>query len=561
MTLFLAGASDFLQLRAAGGRYVDKTDILNAFEEEGGTVALFLRPRRFGKSLNLSTLAAWWALPVGEPTAWRATRQRAFAGTLAGDAPSAAVSARFCAHPVIALQWKDCKGGAWPTVRGAVARSIQLAAQSLRPLWDHDGVDDRVLLATPRYRDLPDDELAGTLRALTRALRQATGAPSLLLIDEYDGPLIEAATRGFYTEAIDLLRPLLGAALRDNPDLARAALTGVLRVSREGLFSGLNHVSVHGPMDATFGHHFGFTPTEVRQILQDHGRIDQEATVQRWYNGYQMAGQTLYNPWSIVSFVSDPSSRPAPYWVRTGSDELLKAALIGAGLGIQHELAALMAGEALALPLSDLLALPGLTQGPAAVWSLLLQAGYLTRADEAEPPRLRIPNAELRTVYEEVFGEWMTVSLAGAATPAALVAALLHGDAETAGALIETLLLRSMSFHDYAVQRPEAVYQAFLLGLLVHAEPGWRVRSNRESGYGPYDLMLIPRKPGQPGAVIELKVLARDGNVESTLRSALAQIADRRYADALREAGASPIWCWAATFDGKQAWVRAQPAP
>lgn len=555
------GFSDFVQLRRQGLSYVDKSALVTEVIRASRLVLLFPRPRRFGKTLNLTMLRAFFEPEHRDDNAL-------FAG-LEVERAGPDIDAHRGQHPVIFLSFKDVKHAAWSDCRAAIEELLAFEARWHRPRWDVPAIapEDRAALERIAARQAPSVEIHRALALLCAALATATGQQPVILLDEYDTPVHAGFVHGYADEVVGFLRILLAAGLKDNPHLYRGVLTGILRVAKESIFSGLNNVDVHSVLSHQFSRFFGFTEAEVMALADAAGAPEVLPVLRDWYDGYRIGATCLYNPWSVLCQLARPEAAPQAWWVNTASDDILVELLVGAGLGVHDDLAALIGGAVIHRTVTESLVLRDIRRDPDALWSFLLFSGYLTLAAEPEPeaPRgraraLRIPNREVAEVYRTVFQTWLRRSLSsGSDAPSRLAGALLRGDAETFEALLERLMTETLSSHDLAVRRPEAVYQAFLVGLLVQLETTHDVRSNRESGHGRYDVSLRPRHPGQPGAVLELKVIdeRRGESVELALDRAMAQIEARDYATELRSAGASPIWSWAAVFDGKRVWVRA----
>ncbi|MDC0683158.1 PD-(D/E)XK nuclease domain-containing protein [Sorangium atrum] len=396
-----------------------------------------------------------------------------------------------------------------------------------------------------------------------------------ILIDEYDTPIQSGYLNGFFDEVTLFFRNFFSAAFKDNPSLFKGALTGVLRVARENLFSGLNNVIVSSILsDRRYATSFGFTEAEVASVLEQ-ARPDGVSAAQpaplpdptlprleevrAWYNGCRFGGEVIYNPWSILNCVASGALRP--YWVNTASTELLQHLIARRGLGLSSETEALLRGEPVEARIDENIVLRDLDQQPEALWSFLLFSGYLTATAVWEElgevtASLAIPNLEVRVAYRDLFRSWLRRGLPERRHAEALIRALLDGDAPSLEALIERLLVTVMSYQDPAGREPEKLYHGFILSLLVQLEGDYDVRSNRESGLGRVDLLVRPRAPGRPGVVLELKVPQRGETPEQALLAAARQVRDRRYAVELVAAGAAPVHELVAVFDGKQAWVR-----
>lgn len=550
------GISDFRSLREQGAAYVDKTHFVAEILADPAVALLLPRPRRFGKTLNLSTLRCFV-----EKTNWDASPL--FADLAIWQDPDA--RRHFQRHPVIFLTFKDTKQSSWAACLSDIADL--LAREYLRHgLLDDErlGEHDRRAIERVVRREASPVELQKSLRDLSEILAHRHGEKVVLLVDEYDTPIHASYTNGYYDEAVSFFRNFLSAGYKDNPHLFKGVLTGILRIARESLFSGLNNLAVHSILSRRYATAFGFTEAEVVAIAAAEGLSDRMDELARSYNGYLFGDQVIYNPWSIVNYFAAPENGFRPYWVATGSDDIVRGLLLGGGPGLRADLEALLRGEEIEKPVDENVVLRDLAQRPDALFSFLLFSGYLkateTVLDESGITRCRlaIPNREVRTTYETVFRSWLERTLGGDDRVQALSRALLLGHAEEFERLLEDMIVNALSYHDLGGGTPERVYQAFIVGLLVHLAPQYEVRSNRESGFGRYDIAVTPREPGKPGAILELKVLdeRRQETIEQALASALSQLARKDYAAELRARGADPIHEFAAVFDGKRAWVR-----
>ena len=553
------GYSDFRQLRREGFDYVDKTGLVVEIVRSTAQVFCFPRPRRFGKTLNLSMLRYWFE----RTDEARGDLYAGLAVASAGDD----VAATFQRHPTVFLTFKDVKHRDWPACRADMAGLIQTEADRLRPVWESAPLTDseRVSLTTIVVGTATDTDLHGSLRLLTRALHLATGQRAVLLIDEYDTPIHAGWGGGYYDEVIGFFRNLLSSGLKDNAHLYRGVLTGILRVAKESVFSGLNNVSVYTVLSSPFSAWFGFTEPEVQALCDAAGPGVDVQGLRTWYNGYQMGDTVVYNPWSVLRYLSNPAGGFQPYWVNTASHDLLRSLLVEGGMGLHDDLALLMRGGVVEASISETINLRDLPKSVATVWSFLLFSGYLkaasTRWDDGRLYAvLAIPNREVRTSYQDMFLTWLELGVGSESSARALGGALLSGDAETFEGLLQRLIVESLSFFDAHRRTPEAVYQAFLVGLFIHLDATHIVDSNRESGFGRYDVCVQPRTPGRPGAVLELKSYdaTRWSAPDLALDAAMGQLRDRAYATRLRQAGADPVWQWGAVFDGKRVFVRVE---
>jgi hypothetical protein len=400
------------------------------------------------------------------------------------------------------------------------------------------------------------------------ALAEKTGENVILLIDEYDAPLLTAWQRGYWTEALDFFRVFLSQALKDAPHLFRGVLTGILRVAKENIFSGLNNVIVRTIFDGRTAERFGLTAGEVTELTVLAGESDRLPGLLAAYDGYRFGAAhpvTMVNPWSIMHWLEErPEGFPA-YWANTSANDLARALLTRTAATNGPDLLKLVAGGTVTRALRDAVPLQDLFRDDDLLWPLLTYTGYLTPESVTveggqHVARLRIPNQEIFAVFREAFLPLVAVSTAPH-NQSPLAQALLEGDVEVLEAELGRALVSALSFHDVpgleGDTRPiEAVYQAFIIGLLLHLEPTHRVVSNREAGYGRADVLVFPKQPG-PGVVLELKVITRRDTRETAMQRALSQLRDRDYAAELRAAGADPVRQLGVVFDGKRCWVEA----
>ncbi|WP_437757248.1 AAA family ATPase [Sorangium sp. So ce1389] len=554
------GVDDFREIRELGLEYVDKSQLVCDLLDLDARVVLAPRPRRFGKTVNLSMLR-WFFERRDEDLSGL------FEGLRVWDAGES-YREHFQRYPVVSLSLKgtrhDTFEGCWEALRakieGVFHEHRALLARGQLSEWEERSF--RAILDGTANR-------AGYERSLLDLcayLRRAHGERVVLLIDEYDEPIHAGYTHGYAPQILGFCRNFLTEALKGNPHLFKAALTGILRVARESIFSGLNNVAVYSLLRPELNTCFGFTEPEVEALLTRAGEQARLDDVRAWYNGYLFGGQVVYNPWSILSFLSSADKRLRGYWVATSANELIKDLLQRHALRLEEPLRALIEGGSIERRLDEDVALSDLAHSEQALWSLLVFTGYL-RAEEAlgpkgqEPWRLAIPNREVHEVYTSTFRQWLEERLArhGGGVER-LRAALLRGDAEGLERQLQVFVTDLLSFHDPGTIEPERVYHAFILGLLGALEPDHQVRSNRESGRGRPDVLIRPVQPGQPGVVLELKVAGPGRTPEQALEEGLEQIRDRDYAAELRAAGAAPVHAFAVAFDGKQVRVRGEPA-
>jgi hypothetical protein len=555
------GVSDFRMLREQGLVYVDKSHLIREMLDKGTQALLLPRPRRFGKTLALSMLQCFFEKRdedlsglFADLSIWQA-----------GDA----YRAHFQRYPVIFVTFKDVKAETWKQAWEKIAQKLRALVEQHRYLLESDRlspedvVDLRALLdGTARRADYES-----ALLTLSRCLERHHGRKVVMLIDEYDQPIHAAWVSGFGPRAIAFFRGLLTGGLKDNPHLFKAVVTGILRVSKESIFSDLNNLGVYTLLGRAFSTCFGFTEPEVAALFDRAGLGADLEPVRTWYNGYLFGDTVIYNPWSVLSFIDAGEHEPRPFWVTTSSNDLIRDVLQRNAFTLQPAIEELLSGGAVERFVNENVVLSDLDEDEDTLWSLLLFSGYLKAEkrsfgpDERPAFRLSIPNLEVREVYTSTFRRWMAQRMKGHGGDLdRLLTALLAGDVETLEEQMQAFTMNLLSYHDTGL-RPEQVYHAFVIGLLASLPPAYDVRSNRESGHGRPDVMIRSRRGPGPGVVLELKV-AKPGKktMDQALADGASQIRVGGYAAELSAAGAAPIHALVMGFDGKRVKVRAAAA-
>lgn len=550
------GISDFHQLRAAGLLFVDKSFLIGEVLETAAQVILLPRPRRFGKTLNLSMLRYFFE---------RGDEDRAplYTGLTIRDTPE------FAAHqgryPVIFLTFKDIKGRSYDDTlfdfRLVIGAEVR---RHLQDLGEHAlaGFADRRVLQRVAADDPDPGYYRAALRVLSALLHQVYGEPVVILLDEYDTPVHAAWRHGYYDVLMDFMRGLLSAAFKDNPHLYKCIVTGILRVAKESIFSGLNNLDVHGILSDRFHHTFGFTAEEVDALCDTYGLGERRAEIDDWYNGYDFGGRTIYNPWSILNFLDKRPERPQAYWANTSSNDLVKELTIGGGLEVREQVETLIRGGAIESIIDENIVFPELRKRSHNLWSLLFFSGYLKCVEKIyEPRRLRcrlsVPNQEVRYIYEEIIAGWIEESFENAKLQA-MLKALVTEDLDRFERLLNEFVLTTLSYFDAKGKNPEAVFQAFVLGLLLNLDRDYEVSSNRELGYGRYDVLVLPKDRSRIAVLMELKSIAGfyRQEPEQALAEAKEQVEKRAYAAELEAKGYTHVLRLAVVSDGKRVWVR-----
>ncbi len=547
------GISDYKLLVSEDYYYVDKTDFIRQIVEEGSLITLLPRPRRFGKTLNLSTLRYFF-----EKTEGNVYRPLFNGKSIEQWKDFDKYQGKY---PVILITLKDCKADTFEEMLPLLAQELQAEFIRHDYLREHirqaDYLDQFVRL---QNRKATPDEIIGSLKLLSELLTAYWGISPLVLLDEYDTPIHVAFDKGYYDRMIGFMRNFMSKVFKDNTDIFRGVITGILRVSKESIFSGLNNIDVDTILEQPMCTSFGFTQEETDRMLEDYSMSNLKDEVKQWYDGYLFGEQTIYNPWSVLSFINKEGVL-APYWVNTGSDVLLRHLLADGPSQIRKGVESLIQGEPIRSVINDKLAFPDLLAEASNIWSFMLFSGYLKASEPAKNSddlteyTLQVPNREVRTVFFTIIRSWINNGPVKNDRLELMLQALRAGDVEYFEELLNDFIINTFSYYDTNGREPEKVYQAFLLGLLAGMSD-YDVTSNRESGFGRYDILLRPKDGKGQAVIMELKRLRPKETVEKALSSALQQIEDKQYDTILREDGFTDILKMAITFDGKQVWIK-----
>ncbi len=551
------GVDDFEQLRERGMEYIDKSQLVREVLDEGAQALLLPRPRRFGKTLAMTMLRCFFEKHPKD-------RTPLFSDLSIWEAGEP-YRAHFQRYPVIFLTLKGIKLETFELAWDVIRKRLAGLFAEHRALLDSGALSETETLRYHQVLDgsAPLSVYSDALLDLSNYLHRVHGEKVVILIDEYDAPIHAGVAGGYVREVLDFFRLLLTQGLKGNPYLFKAVLTGILRVAKESIFSGLNNLAVYTLLRPDFATSFGFTEPEVAALLERAGRREQLDAVRAWYNGYVFGGEVIYNPWSILNYVDGPEPEPRPFWVSTSANELIRESLIKHAAKAHEDIEALLEGRGVLRRLDENVGLSELDTRVDTLFGLLTFSGYLKADKQVLDPtdephyQLTIPNREVRRVYTSTFREWMTDRMGGEGAVQRLRRALSSGDAETLEEELSAFTTNVLSYHDVArspdsARRPEQVYQAFVIGLLATLESEYEVRSNRESGAGRPDVMLRPKHAGRSGVVLELKVAkAGKKTLEQALAEGVSQIEERAYASELHAVGVSEVYGFAVAFDGK----------
>lgn len=548
------GIEDFEKIRQEDYYYVDKTGMIGDIIRNGAEVTLFTRPRRFGKSLNMSMLEQFFSLN-GKP--------ELFEGLQIMGEPE--LCQKYMGqYPVISLSLKGINAVSYETAFKIAVRGINESAAMVDYLEQSERLtkNDKESYRELLKRDMDEAEFYVSLRELSRLLAKHFDKKVIILIDEYDVPLAKAYENGYYDQMIFTMRNFLEQALKTNRNLQFAVLTGCMRISRESIFTGLNNFQVLSISDVGFDEYFGFTDNEVRQLLCYYRQEQSYGSIREWYDGYRFGNVDVYCPWDVLNhcqkLLADPSVQPQNYWINTSSNDVVRRFIEKSDSGMtRQEIEALIAGEEIEKEICQELTYQDMYANIENIWSVLFMTGYLTYHGKPENNRfcLAIPNLEIRNIFTTQIMEYFRKNVqADGKTLKSFCDALEQGDDETVEEILQQYLKKTISIRDTFVQKQmkENFYHGILLGILGIKER-WAVSSNRESGDG-YSNIVVETENSEKGMILELKY-AQDGNLEQACRKALAQTTEVHYAEILEDQGINEILCYGIAFYKKRCMV------
>ena len=540
------GIDNFEKLRKEDFYYVDKTGLIVDLLNSWGEVNLFTRPRRFGKTLNMSMFKSFFE--IGE--------DKSIFDGLAVAQDKALCDRYMGKYPVVFISLKGVDGTNFEEAYERLRNVIFDECSRLKFLLDSDAIAevDKYLIKRVLAREDSPSEIAASLKMLCGLLEKHYGQKTVLIIDEYDVPLDKAFYHGYYAQMIDIIRAMFGAALKTNDSLFMAVLTGCLRVSKESIFTGLNNLKVHSISDEKFDEYFGFTDAEVRKMLEYYGLESHYSDVRKWYDGYRFGGQDIYCPWDVINYCYDACSsahaQPKAYWINTSGNEMVRR-LISRGTDgtTQMDIERLIAGETITKTLNENLTHNEIDANIENIWSLLYMTGYLTAVGypNGRQYELRIPNMEVRQIYMEQVLDWFKGRAAAQSDKlTGLYEAFESGSADAIKEYLDEQLLDTVSYYDAR----ESFYHGFLLALLSTCA-NWRVSSNVETGKGRSDI-VVERRDRKVGFVVEVKDVKEYEKLDAACETALRQIEEKDYTAILRRYRVKNIWTYGIAFWEKE---------
>ena len=543
------GQSDFKILRIKKNYYIDKTKYIKDIIDNESSVVLIIRPRRFGKTLNMSMLRYYFDCTKKDS-------RELFEG-LEIMKQDEKYTSKLGYYPCIYLTLKD-----------AGLQSYELMIMQLRTLLMDIYYENRYLLEeaemAPGERNIfnkillaeaNETEIINGIKMLSKIMSNYHNKPVMLFLDEYDVPLQNAYVEGYYEECIKFFKTFYGITFKDNPYLEKTILTGVSRVAKESIFSGANNFHVYTVLDDEFSDDFGITEKEMDKIIGDFEIQDQKEEIKKWYDGYTIGNtEGIYNPWSILNYLTD--KKLIPYWVNTSSNDLIKLILKNSAT-VKEKIEQLLRDEEIEVPINLETVIVGIEKNEENIWGLLLGTGYLKVTEVVDLAhgiyKVKIPNYEIKFLFQNIIREWFNDKVIGNNLNT-ILKDLVTLNLKEFEKKFQVLVRQMFSFMDVGENTAENFYHAFVLGMLVGLKDNYYVKSNRESGFGRYDIMLEPKDKNGNSFVMEFKVLedAEEKTIEDTIENAKKQIKERRYSEDLEERGYTKITKMVFAFKGKE---------
>ena len=577
------GESDFKKVITGNFYYVDKSLFIKEIIDRGNTVILIPRPRRFGKTLNISMLKYFYdccpgtspkksgnSTPGCKPV-YPGNNYKSLFDNLAIVDAGPRYLEKMGKHPVISISFRDVKEIEWGTCLDKIKLLIQdeytrhyylLKSKELLP---HE--KDYFQRIIDLKGSLGDYEKS--LERLLIFLNRHYGERGVILIDEYDAPVHAGFTHQYYNEIIGFIRNFLCGGLKDTGEfLEKGVITGIMRIAQESIFSGLNNPGVFTLLADEFNDKFGFTEEEVETMLKDFDVMDRYDDVQRWYNGYNFGGRIIYNPWSIANFLDNERKELKAYWIDTSDNEIVENLLSKEGKELKEELEILIRGETIEKAIDENIVLKDVDIDEDFLWSFLLMGGYLKQTDKRRDAaagkmiyKLSIPNLEVRDTYTRIIQRYFSSKIENKLLEI-MLNALIDADIKLFEKILRKVISAVFSYHDFSGES-EKVYHALVPGLLIWITDTHEIKSNRESGYGRYDIMIIPKDLDKTGYVIEFKTVDTDEKetIKSAVKAALKQIDEKKYETELLQRGVRNIKKLAVVFKGKDVYIKEKSLP
>ena len=548
------GVSDYREA-STNYYYVDKTLMIRDFLDERAKVSLFTRPRRFGKTLNMDMLRTFFEKTSGDTSCYFRNKKIWLCGE--------DYRVHQGKYPVIFLSFKDVKYASWQETYQTLRKLIAQEFRRHDELLSSSVLSDYEKKEYSRIATEKADEVAYqmSLQTLTLFLHKQYEVAPIVIIDEYDTPIQQGHVSGFYDTVISFMRNLFSGGLKDNPHLSYGFLTGILRVAKESIFSGVNNLKINSILDERYSEYFGFTADEVREMAEYYNASDKYQEICDWYDGYRFGNTDIFNPWSVIGYFNN-DCKPKAFWQSTGSNDIIREVLASATPYIMERLEMLMKGQSFVTHIDTGVIYPQIQKDPSSVYSFLLVAGYLKAVSSDQPYgedymcEVALPNKEISFVYsKEILSQLESIIPRSAAIT--IQEALYTMNIDALQNALGNFLLQTISYHDAA---NEIFYHGLILGMCAVMDNSYRITSNREAGEGRFDIQLLPRNKRLPGILIELKAGkdCSESRLESLAKAALQQINDRAYSVDMQLAQVTSIIKIGIAFSGKKARIAAE---
>lgn len=527
--------------------YIDKTLLIKEFLDERPKVSLFTRPRRFGKTLNMDMLRVFFEKTEEDTSVYFRDKKIWACGEY--------YQAYQGKYPVIFLTFKDVKCTNWEDTKKDLSNIIQAEYKRHQKVLETCDQYDKKYYQKILNKEADNVDWVRSLLNLSRMLHEHHKVAPIIIIDEYDTPIQQGHVNGFYNEVVLFMRNFFSGGLKDNRHLSFGFMTGILRVAKESIFSGLNNLKLNSVLDERYGQYFGFTPDEVRMMARYYGVPEKYGEICDWYDGYRFGGYEIFNPWSVISYFNN-GCKPKAFWQFTGSNDIIEDILENAPEDVYEKLYKMMQGESILSYIDTAVIYPQIKDNPSSIYSFLLVTGYL-KADFVDSSygedymcRVSLPNKEISFVYsKEVLAKFRDV--VPQSTAISVKQAIYENNVTEFQKHLQKLLEQSVSFYDTG---KEIFYHGLVLGLCATLDHQYFVTSNRESGEGRYDIQLMPKKDTLPGILIELKAIKNTSEKDLTeeARAALEQIAEKNYESEMKARNVKSIVKYGAAFCGKK---------
>ncbi len=535
--------------------YVDKTLLIRDFIDERPQVSLFTRPRRFGKTLNMDMLRVFFERSEEDTSVYFRDKKIWECGKEYQEYQGR--------YPVIYVTFKDVKCEDWENAYDLIYKILRNEFERHSELLASDKISsyEKKYITNMLSGEAAENDVACAFLNLSRMLHAHYNVAPIIIIDEYDTPIQQGHVRGYYDKVIDFMRTLFSGGLKDNPHLSYGFLTGILRVAKESIFSGLNNIKVNSVLDNRYSEYFGFTSEEVQEMAEYYGAPEKYEELCEWYDGYRFGKTEIFNPWSVIGYFNNECI-PRAFWQSTGSNDIIGEVLSNATIETYEKLEFLMQGRSFVTHIDTGVIYPQLQNNPSSIYSFLLVAGYLKAVTNDQPfggdymCEVALPNKEISYVYsKEILSKFENVIPPAAAI--AIQEAIYTMDIPKLQDKLETFLLQTISFHDAA---NETFYHGLILGLCAMLDNQYHITSNREAGKGRFDIQMLPLNKKLPGILIELKAGkdCTEGQLNELAKTALKQINDRQYHVEMSAQGVKEILQYGLAFSGKSASVKAE---